>query len=149
MTRKETEEHMGNENLSLILDTDVSSKEDRLLHEPLFKDEEMRVFIGPNADYYLAQFKRLNQAGTKKSWNWAAFFGQGPWLIYRKILLYAWKKIPIQIIFRETMATPVYGNWVYKEWPDPILWSTSIVSSNHIQPLLSFHIPLARSRLPS
>ena len=43
-----------------------------------------------NRTYYLAKFKEFDQQGPglKASWNWAAFFGGGIWLLYRK--MYGW-----------------------------------------------------------
>lgn len=43
-----------------------------------------------NRTYYLIKFESFDQKGPglKASWNWAAFFGGGIWLLYRK--MYGW-----------------------------------------------------------
>ncbi len=43
-----------------------------------------------NRIYYLTKFKEFDRQppGLKASWNWAAFFGGGAWVLYRK--MYGW-----------------------------------------------------------
>ena len=52
-----------------------------------------REFIGPNADQYLAQFKKFSSNGQPRfalSWNWPAFlFISFLWFLYRKMYLHA------------------------------------------------------------
>ena len=52
-----------------------------------------REFIGPNADQYLAQFKKFSSNGQPRfalSWNWPAFlFISFLWFLYRKMYTYA------------------------------------------------------------
>jgi hypothetical protein len=52
-----------------------------------------RQFIGPNADRYLAQFKKFAPNGQPRfalSWNWPAFlFISFLWFLYRKMYLHA------------------------------------------------------------
>jgi hypothetical protein len=52
-----------------------------------------REFIGPNADRYLAQFKKFGPERAPRfalSWNWPAFlFISFLWFLYRKMYLYA------------------------------------------------------------
>ena len=52
-----------------------------------------RQFIGPNADQYLAQFKKFSSNGQPKfalSWNWpACIFISFLWFLYRKMYLHA------------------------------------------------------------
>jgi len=61
---------------------------------PLMTDDELwRAFIGPNADRYLAQFKKFNFTGAPRynlTWHWPAFlFIPFLWFLYRKMYLYA------------------------------------------------------------
>ena len=63
---------------------------------PIQNDEALwRQLIGPNADQYLAQFKKFSSNGQPKfafSWNWPAFllFGNSfLWFLYRKMYLHA------------------------------------------------------------
>jgi len=55
-------------------------------------DEEYSSFIGKNASYYLMKFKSFGAGGFdsfKATWHWPAFFFTFPWLIYRKLYLWA------------------------------------------------------------
>jgi hypothetical protein len=63
-------------------------------HASLQSDETLwRQFIGPNADQYLAQFKKFSAHGQPRfalSWNWPAFlFISFLWFLYRKMYLHA------------------------------------------------------------
>lgn len=53
----------------------------------------LRLFIGPNADGYLAQFKKFTAAGEPRfalTWHWPTFlFDPFLWFLYRKMYLYA------------------------------------------------------------
>ncbi len=52
-------------------------------------DELLSTFVGPNnAHYYAAAFNKF-AAGSNVKWNWPAFFVTFPWLLYRKMWLYA------------------------------------------------------------
>lgn len=52
-------------------------------------DELLSTFVGPNnAHYYAAAFNNF-AAGSNVKWNWPAFFVTFPWLLYRKMWLYA------------------------------------------------------------
>jgi hypothetical protein len=56
-----------------------------------FQDSEYYVaFLGGNDEYYLPRFKKFSDGGNKFSftWNWAAFFLQNGWLLYRKMYLW-------------------------------------------------------------
>lgn len=61
---------------------------------PILDEETLwRQFIGPNADHYMAQFKKFSASGQPKfalSWNWPAFlFVSFLWFLYRKMYLHA------------------------------------------------------------
>ena len=52
-------------------------------------DELLSTFVGPkNTHYYAAAFKKF-ATGSNVKWNWPAFFVTFPWLLYRKMWLYA------------------------------------------------------------
>jgi len=49
-------------------------------------EQEVRAFVGPNADYYLGAWRRaLAGEGGASGFNVAGFFLAGPWLVYRKM----------------------------------------------------------------
>ena len=49
--------------------------------------EELRIFVGKNADYYISKWEEI--ADTKISWNWAAFLFGLLWFGYRKMYPHA------------------------------------------------------------
>jgi Protein of unknown function (DUF2628)/zinc-ribbon domain len=52
-------------------------------------DEAIRAYVGPRADYYLAQWTASANRPWGLSWNWAAFFGGLLWMVYRKMYAFA------------------------------------------------------------
>ena len=50
---------------------------------------EMDLFLEKNQMYYNEKFERMSITGDKKSWNWAAFFLNAYWMLYRKMYLQA------------------------------------------------------------
>ncbi len=67
----------------------------KLLEE--FDEEIIRLYVQSNADYYLAKWKLMSASGSKISWNWPAFFFSANWLGYRKMYLYAFIYILLNI----------------------------------------------------
>lgn len=52
-------------------------------------DELLNAFVGPQNDHYYAAAFNIFAAGSNVRWNWPAFFVTFPWLLYRKMWLYA------------------------------------------------------------
>lgn len=48
-------------------------------------DERLRAAIGPRADYYLRQWREMDESGKSYSWNWAACLLSVFWFAYRKM----------------------------------------------------------------
>jgi len=90
--------------------------------------DDMMRFIGPNADYYIAAFQRMDETGSKMSWNWAAFFGTNAWLQYRKIYGKAWEKHFVSLWMLLPYVCGMYGNWIYKQMVEEEL--ASIIEGN-------------------
>ncbi|MBN1854293.1 MAG: DUF2628 domain-containing protein [Pirellulales bacterium] len=68
--------------------------------------EELRLFVGSRAHYYLRKWAPLLQGRTQSTgFNWAAFFFAGLWLSYRK--MYKATCILWAILFVETIAEEV------------------------------------------
>lgn len=59
-------------------------------------ESTLRAYIGKNSDYYIEQFKRIEN-GEKVNFNWVGFFIGGAWLIYRKMYSYFFLLILIPI----------------------------------------------------
>jgi hypothetical protein len=54
--------------------------------------DDLRVFVGPGAGYYLPRFARFSVAGIDNfavTWNWPAAFVPLFWMLYRKMYLWA------------------------------------------------------------
>lgn len=60
--------------------------------------KEMDLFLEKNQRYYYEKFEIMSITGNKKSWNWAAFFLNVYWMLYRKMYLYAGGAFLINII---------------------------------------------------
>lgn len=66
--------------------------------------EDFVAFLGGDDEYYLPKFKKFVDRGNRFlfTWNWAAFFFQGGWLLYRK--LYLWFAIAFLL-----SLIPIFG----------------------------------------
>jgi hypothetical protein len=47
--------------------------------------QRLRAAVGPRADYYIRHWRKMNEAGKNRSWNWAACFLNVFWFAYRKM----------------------------------------------------------------
>lgn len=60
---------------------------------PTEEEARLRLFIGPNADRYLSQFKKFTTGPEPRftlTWHWPTFlFDPFLWFLYRKMYLYA------------------------------------------------------------
>jgi ABC-type uncharacterized transport system permease subunit len=95
--------------------------------------EELRIFVGKNADYYISKWEGI--AENKISWNWAAFFFGLLWFGYRKMYPHAFGfmifSLILQIIQTKMNTDPLiigltnlaisisigmFGNYLYYEY---------------------------------
>ena len=53
-------------------------------------DENLKLFVGKNYDYFLKKWEIVEKKKSKQSWNWAAFLLGFMWMAYRKMYLYSW-----------------------------------------------------------
>jgi len=94
------------------------------------EQQEWRAFIGPNADRYLAQFKKFTggASGTGSrfalTWHWPAFLlDPFLWFLYRKMYLYA----------AVYAVGPVLSAYVTGDFTVGIVWRIMAgVSANYI-----------------
>jgi hypothetical protein len=79
--------------LSEIVESTGFARASRVTSGDLSDEELWRTFIGPNADRYLAHFKKFGSEQAPHfalTWNWPAFlFIPFLWFLYRKMYLYA------------------------------------------------------------
>ena len=85
-----------------------------------FTRVELARYIGPNAEYYAAQFSRMgtvHQPRFRLSWNWPAFFFFFFWALYRKMWLWAGLHLAGAMIL--VFVTSVSAVWVIYSllWP--------------------------------
>ncbi len=57
-------------------------------------EDELKAFIGKNADYYIKRFKKFEKGGSL-SWNWYAFLFGVLWMFYRKMYLYGFSALAV------------------------------------------------------
>lgn len=50
-----------------------------------FDNKDMVNFIQKKAEYYIPKFKEIQESYKSTSWNWAAFFFNSWWFLYRKM----------------------------------------------------------------
>lgn len=108
---------------------------------PHTADDDVRAFVGPNAEYYLARFSRATPGGGVQwlGFNWAALLTGWIWLLYRRMYGTFWALVGVMLAFGVatgvvaaiggqqepprwlanafTVATMVFlgtcGNWLY------------------------------------
>ena len=81
--------------------------------------EPFKLFVGPNAHYYITRFRKYQLLGGRfeMSWNWCAFLFGFWWFLYRKMYFWAilgflslflpWSVFLTQAVFG------VLANWLY------------------------------------
>ena len=82
--------------------------------------DEVGRFVGKNAEYYKAKFRKFDVRGVETfapTWNWAAFFFTFWWMLYRK--LYLWSFLWFVLTFIPYfglvfwIAAGITGNYLY------------------------------------
>jgi len=86
--------------------------------------EELRAFVGPNADYYLFSWERVDPTGGLQAlrWNWPAFLITVFWLLYRR--MYRWFWIASGVLFGLGAGEAIAEALLHiktPEWVDVIL----------------------------
>jgi zinc-ribbon domain len=82
--------------------------------------DEVGLFVGKNAEYYKAKFRKFDVRGVESfapTWNWAAFFFTFWWMLYRKLYLwsFAWFVLTFIPYFGLVfwIAAGIAGNYLY------------------------------------
>lgn len=68
-------------------------------------DQERRLFVDSNFDYYESEWRKMAEAQRAYSWNWPAAILTIGWLLYRKMYVYAalaWLLVAAQILLQFT-----------------------------------------------
>jgi hypothetical protein len=72
--------------------------------------EELRAYVGPNADRYLVRFARFRRGDEPRfafSWNWMALGVGVWWYLYRKMYLWAVVDFALSVLFGWTLFVPL------------------------------------------
>ncbi len=73
--------------------------------------ENLRIFVGKNANYYIAKWEELGE-GNKISWNWSAFFFGLIWFAYRKMYPHTFAMLIFSIILYIVQVKFNTSEWV-------------------------------------
>ncbi len=87
--------------------------------------DDIMKFVGKNTGYYQNKFDTITKTGSKTTWNWAAFFLNIYWLLYRKMYLQAGGLFLVTVVLNfipyigwlvsigVTVAFGIYANSIY------------------------------------
>ncbi|MEG2983418.1 MAG: DUF2628 domain-containing protein [Peptostreptococcaceae bacterium] len=114
----------NNQNTGYKKDNKAQSIERSSLNNYGDTDEIMR-FVGKNSQYYQNKFDTITKTGSKTTWNWAAFFLNIYWLLYRKMYLQAGGLFLVKVVLNfipyigwlvsigVSIAFSMYANSIY------------------------------------
>lgn len=114
----------NNQNTGYKKDNKAQSIERSSLNNYGNTDEIMR-FVGKNSQYYQNKFDTITKTGSKTTWNWAAFFLNIYWLLYRKMYLQAGGLFLVKVVLNfipyigwlvsigVSIAFSMYANSIY------------------------------------
>ena len=77
---------------------------------PPVSPEELRAYVGPNAEGYVATFERFRRTGEARfafSWSWMACLWGVWWYLYRKMYLWAAVDFAVSVLFGWTLFVPI------------------------------------------
>jgi len=100
---------------------DSSSSSDK---DDMDEFDEIALFVGPDIEKYRHKFRDLyqNDGDYKLQWHWPAFFVPLPWLIYRKLYIFAAVVFILQVVTPSVMSiaisisTGMMANYVYYKY---------------------------------
>ena len=107
--------------------------------------DEIGLFVGKNADYYKAQFRKFDVRGVETfavTWNWAACLCNFWWMLYRKLYLWALIWFLLTLIpffgFAFWIAAGITGNYLYyKHANSKIRDAKSVQPANQLPAVLA------------
>lgn len=89
-------------------------------------DEDVKMLIGKNQEFYVPKFSMLKQLGKKTSWNWCAFLLSPSWFFYRKMYVYGIAQMAFNGIMGSLLGSVVtlavsvllgvFGNYIYMDY---------------------------------
>src|SRR6185369_10598348 len=112
----------------------------------IITNDEIRAFVGPNADYYIQMFSRFNITGRESfclTWNWSTFGFTFMWMLYRKMYFLAFIAFVVfcmpGVNILMHIAVGVVGNYLYyRHVKEKILEIRAIHSSQNYYPMLQY-----------
>lgn len=82
-----------------------------------YENNDISKFVSKNIDYYASKFEKIKSTGSKITWNWAAFFFNVYWMLYRKMYVQAGISFLIYLIcpipFVVQIVIGLYANYMY------------------------------------
>lgn len=90
-----------------------------------WENQDMINLIQKNTEYYIPKFKQMQDAQKTISWNWASFFFNSLWFLYRKMYIWGFGIIGVSFILNFipilgpvaslalSILSGLYGNILY------------------------------------
>ncbi|MDP9195868.1 MAG: hypothetical protein M3O22_03725 [Pseudomonadota bacterium] len=115
-------------------------------------EDDLRAFVGPRADLYLARWRMIALSGRSTGWNWPAALLTGFWLLYRRMYLwflpYAMATLffwfpggisGVLWFFVTTVVFGLFGDWLYLQHArKKVRWASAAMGlSGDRRPMLS------------
>lgn len=114
-----------------------------------FNEKDMINFIQKKADYYIPEFKDIKELKKSTSWNWASFFFNSWWFLYRKMYAYGFGILIGSFIISSIIPLPgfiiniiiavlsgLYGNITYLKHIEKELQSVECMDEDVKQRIL-------------
>ncbi|MGE5248457.1 MAG: hypothetical protein ACM3L8_08940 [Verrucomicrobiota bacterium] len=100
-------------------------------------DEELKAYVGPNADGYVASFERFRRAGETRfafSWNWMACLWGVWWYLYRKMYLWAAIDFAVSVLFGWTLFVPILWSMARAATGDYLYFRQAVRKIRELRP---------------
>lgn len=122
---------------------------------------DLDLFIQRNHKFYEKKFRKMNETGKSRSWNWAAFFMGIYWMVYRKMYFKAGAFFILSLVASSTpyvgsilnlavlIGIGIYANALYLDHIDGNIEKINILFPNDKDTILKkrggTNLPLALS----
>ena len=104
-----------------VEETEKQQQED--FYQKDIVDEDVKLLIGKNQEYYVPKFSMMKQLNKKMTWNWPAFLIGPVWFMYRKMYHYGLALMAFSFVFDSilpdvveiaiSVAIGIFANYIY------------------------------------
>ena len=104
-----------------VEETEKQQQED--FYQKDIVDEDVKLLIGKNQEYYVPKFSMMKQLNKKMTWNWPAFLIGPVWFMYRKMYHYGLGLMAFSLVFDSIIpdvveiaiaaVVGVFANYIY------------------------------------